>query len=250
VSSFLNWEEGELFEITYGKTRKMPNRQYNKWIMKKKKIPVQYARLTQQFLFEIAHGLKDSGHESLRRCTYAQRMLDHFGWELNAFHGKEERFRSKVYSPILQRQLKGVHDAYAPSIARAIARADEAPTIGQVTTFYLGNDPLDRRAIPIYRRNLVYIREARWHLGIIMGKVQVESREHFELYLFHHDMIHRQLKGVPRPQSRGVPPFMAYEIASIIRLELEEYFLPELKATVCDCPPTPLKCANPPLFSA
>jgi len=237
VSSFLSWKEGELFEIRYGKTRKLVNKQAHKWIMKRKKIHVQYARLTQQFIFEIAHGMANNGHEALRRYTYAQMMLDQFGFELDAWRGKEENFRSKVYTPVLQRQLKGVHDAYAPSIRRAIAQSTEAPTIAQVTTFYLGNDPLNPKAIPIFRRNLVYIREARWHLAIIMEKIDITSSDDFEMFLFHHDMIHRQLKGVPRPRSKGPPPFLPFEAAAIIKEELEGYFANEMAATVCDIHP-------------
>jgi hypothetical protein len=133
-------------------------------------------------------------------------MLDLFGYELDRFHGEAADFRSKVYTPVLQRQLKGVHDAYAPSIKRAIAQSDEDPTIAQVTRFYLGNDPLDPRCIPCYRRNIIYSREALWHLAIITGKMKFDSAKDFESSLFYSDLIHNDLQKCPKPCARGIPP--------------------------------------------
>jgi hypothetical protein len=200
--------------------------------MRTKMIHVQYARIVHQLILEDIHGAADQGHESLRRRTYAQTVLDFFGQELDRSRGPAAQFRSKVFTPILQRQLKGVSDAYAPSIAKAINPPDGEPTISQVTTFYLGNDPLDPISIPSFRRNLVYIREARWHLGILMKKVSVKSVEEFERSLHHQDVIAQGLKGSPRPPTRGIPPFNEIEVAAIVEEGIEDFFERELLLTV------------------
>ena len=244
----MQWKDGEVFEISYGKTRKITNKQAYRWIMLKKKIPLPYARLTQQFLLEVAHGKVNSSHEAQRRYTYAQLMLDLFGYELDLFCGPADEFRSKVYTPVLQRQLKGVHDAYAPSIKRAIAQSDEDPTIAQVTRFYLGNDPLDPRCIPCYRRNIIYTREVFWHLAMVTGKMTYDSAKDFESSLFYHDLILKDLQKRPKPSGRGIPVFSQIEAASIIALELEGYFAVELTRTVCVDSTATSRCANCALF--
>jgi len=201
--------------------------------MKTTIIPIPYARIVHQLKLEAKHGDEDLGHESLRRKTYAEAMLDQFGWELDTFQGTAADFRSKVLTPVLQRQLKGVSDAYAPSIRYAIAPPTGKPTISEVTTFYLGNDPLDPRYIPSYWRNLVYIREARWHLGILMGKISMESREDFNLSLSTHDIIMETLAQLRLPVSRGVPLFNEVEVAAIVHENLETFFERELSRVVC-----------------
>ena len=234
VEVFMSWTEGQLHKITYGKTRKTPRKQEYKWKMKKQKIPVQYARIVHQLTLEDAHGEIDMGHESLRRRTYAQMTLDMFGRELDFRRGPLATFRSKVLSPILQRQLRGIPDAYSPSIRKAIVqRSGGAPTISQVTTMYLGNDPLDPRCIPSYRRNLVYVREALWHLGILMKKNKVGDVKLYGRYLDHHDLIMDSLRGSPSPGTRAIPPFREYEVATLVIAGIDSFFEKELEQTVC-----------------
>jgi hypothetical protein len=232
VETFLNWTAGQLQKITYGKTRKSPRKKKYTWDMKTRNIPIQYVRILHQFTLEDEHGKTDSGHESLRRRTYAQSMLDRFGQELDAYRGPEANFRSKVLSPVLQRQLRGIPDTYAPVIRRAIAPGGAEVTISRVTIFYLGNDPLDPRCIPSYRRNLVYIREALWHLGILMGRFGVRSQKYFNLSLNSHDYIMDTLKGSPRPSARGVPPLGPMEVAMLVGQQVDSFFEKELARVV------------------
>jgi hypothetical protein len=230
---FLNWTDGQTHPIEYAKTRKMPNKEVYRWNWKKKDVPLQYARLVHQFKLEKSHGENDPGHESLRRRTYAERVLDMFGSELDSFKGKPVEFRSKVFSPILQRQLRGVSDAYAPSIRRAVNPRTGEPTISEVTQFYLGNDPLDPRCIPSYRRNIIYIREARWHLRILMGKATFSSTQDFNNSLEHHDILINALRGAPSPGTRGIPHFREMDVAILVSDGIETYFEEELSWTVC-----------------
>ena len=119
--------------------------------MKKTKVHVQYTHIIHQLMLEDEHGQVNTGHEALRHCTYTQMVLDHLGKELDFYRGPLVRFCSKVLTPILQRQLKGVPNVYAPSIWRAIALQNDMPTISQVTKFYLGNNPLSPGCIPSVR---------------------------------------------------------------------------------------------------
>ena len=146
----MNWTADQLHDITYGKTRKVPCKKEYRWKMKKTKVHVQYARIIHQLMLEDEHGQVNTGHEALCRHTYAQMVLDHLGKELDFYRGPLAQFHSKVLTPILQCQLKGVPDVYAPSIRRAIALQNNMPTISQVTKFYLGNNPLSPGCIPSY----------------------------------------------------------------------------------------------------
>jgi len=237
LESFMNWTNGQLHEIKYGRTRKSRKKQRLIWNVKTTRIPVPYARIVHQFLLEDQHGKVDTGHESLRRWTYAQKMLDEFGKELDAFEGTEAQFRSESLTPVLQRQLKGVPDDCARFIRNAIAPHDAKPTISQVTSFYLGLDPLDPIHIPSYRRNLVYIREARWHLAILMGKADVRSIEDFNCTIYNQIDLMNVLKNSPPPCVPGVPPFNEAEVFTIVYGLIEEFFEVELSCVVCEhCP--------------
>ena len=85
-----------------------------------------------------------------------------------------------------------------------------------MTAFYLGHDPLVPGRKASYRRNLLYIREARWHLGILMGKVDVADVDDFKRSLTHHDLIMKALREIPRPE-KGKPPVLTpMECAAIV----------------------------------
>ncbi|KAF9642918.1 hypothetical protein BDM02DRAFT_3132772 [Thelephora ganbajun] len=229
VKSFMNWTEGQLKEITYSKARKRPKKWGYMWTMKTRKIPVPYVWIAHQFIFEDAHGKVDMGHESLCRWTYAQCMLDEFGRELNAFQGQESEFRLKVFTPVLQRQLKGVPNTYGPSIQSAISPHDGKPTISQVTTFYLGNNPLDPRCILSYQQNLIYTHEAMWHLVVLMGRATHKSKKAFRSSLDTHNIIMGALTLSSPQVTRGVPLFSDLEVTTIASEEIEEFFDSKLK---------------------
>ncbi|KAF9779586.1 hypothetical protein BJ322DRAFT_1024452 [Thelephora terrestris] len=225
--SFMTWKEGQLHDISYGK-RKKQSGDRRKWNMVTKHIPVQYARLLHQFILEIELAKKNKAHEILRRQTYAQKVLDEFGLELNRFRGAEHQFRSKVLTPILQRQLNGIPDVHGPAIRRALDPQNSKPTIARVTAFYLGMDPLDPKYIPSYRHNLVYIREARWHLAVVLGKIDGKSQEDFAITLSHHDLIQNNMQRSSRPTGGGFPRWNDVEVSAVVEEELDEWFDTEL----------------------
>lgn len=232
---FLNKKTAnELHTVEYTKTRKKVNKKSYIDTYKAAKIHVQYARIIHQFSCEEAHASVNFGHEAVRRRTYVQQMLDEFGRELESFEGEGADFRSKVLTPVLQRQLNGVPDAYAPFIRRAISpnHGPAGPTLDEITSFYLGIDPLDPKCIPSYRRNLVYIWEARWHLAYIMGKVSMRNRRKYELFLLNHEIIMGSLQSRPPQTDQRVPPLDCAEVVALVSEEIVEFFGPERKKAV------------------
>ena len=226
--SFMMWKKGQLHDISYGKRKKQSGNR-KKWNMVTKCVPVQYARLLHQFLLEIELAKHSKAHEILRRQTYAEKVLNEFGLELNRFCGVESDFRSKVLTPILQCQLNGIPDPQGPAICRAFDPKHGKPTIGAVTKFYLGIDPLDPKYIHSYRHNLVYIREARWHLAIVLGKADGKSEEDFIITLKHHDCIQQKMKTSPRPVGGAFPKWNDVEVAAVVEEELDDWFEAELE---------------------
>jgi len=225
----MKWTADELYEIQYGKKRKRRGKSTycEEWYPRL--VPVPYAQLVQQFLFEEGFAAKIDSHESHRRACYAGQVLDEFAKELMGYDGDDLDFRSFVLTPILQRQLRGIPDAYGPTIQRAVCGAN-APggrvTIEGATQFYLTVDPTNPRCIPSYRRNLIYIREARWHLALQLGLIDIALYRHFNWFLDHHDLVMSKLQ--PRPPSRTVPAFSLEEVEVIVLEGLQDWFEPEL----------------------
>lgn len=228
----MKWGEGQVHDIKYGKARKVANKNTRKLTLNAKRIPVQYARLVSQFMCEDALARNFTAHEALRRQTYAQKMLDEFGRELDKFKGNAGDFRSKCFTPVLQRQLRGIPDAYGPTIRRGIDPKDAKPTIAQVTRFYLGNDPLAVVTIPSYRHNLIYIREAKWHLGVVLGNMRIDSSDHFLDSVDEHDLIWEAMKTSTRRYVDKFPVFNKVEVAAIVSTDLQEWFAEELSKVV------------------
>jgi len=201
-------------------------------------IPVPYARLVDQFIHEVKHAMHDAAHEALRRQSYALQMLDAFGDELEAFRHHDSDFRSYVLTPVLQRQLQGVPDSYAPAIFAALLPGNkEEISIAAATEFYLGVDPIDPKYIPSYRRNIVYIWEARWHLSILMGKTRIGNMATYVMYLEDHDDIMDALtKSVEAQASADVDKYTSFsktEVEALVFEEIDGAFLDELGTQVC-----------------
>jgi hypothetical protein len=118
------WSKGDLRDIEFGERRGRGNSSSQQPVLSKYEIPAPYDRIVSQLIAEDIHGVGYDSHESRRRQTYAREVLDEFGAELQAMkHIQFERgqFRSTVLTPILQRQLGGVHDAYTPFVRAAIS---------------------------------------------------------------------------------------------------------------------------------
>ncbi|KAF9785463.1 hypothetical protein BJ322DRAFT_1020989 [Thelephora terrestris] len=232
LKKFLQWSEGETCEISYRRRRKVANKQtyqWSAWI--RRKVHPQNARIIHQLLQERKHGFHDRGHESLRRMAYAGNVLEAVGQELDRDNaaGPIRAAPLKALSPILIRQLKGVPDPYGPSIKAAIAPGADLPTIVDITRFYLKDNPLDPKHVRVYRRNIIYSREALWHLAVIAGTQSVESRGDYLDSLETHDLIIEALKRAGLSKERGIPSFNEVEVNAIVRLHLEGFFDSELK---------------------
>ena len=256
---FLSWTAGELAKVEFGMKKKKPNKQ--KWVLQyvQKWIPVPYARLIHQFILEVKHGKGDESHEALRRTAYAERMLEAFGRELEGYKGKKENFRSKVLNPVLQRQLRGIPDNYAGPLRDIMAVGGEV-TIHNASAFYLRADPLKPRCIPSYRRNLIYIREARWHLMILEGLISVGSNDDFDWTIKnHHNILNGLEHGLSDDEEEDskaeedtnpIPKLRRVEVEVILVEKLNGHFADELDRVVCAEVPPHTVDANPLLSPA
>jgi hypothetical protein len=208
-------------------------------------VPVPYIRLIDQLHNEALHAKYNQGHEAQRRGSYAERTLDKFGEEVEGARQIEHpghhasAWRSKVLTPILQRQLQGVSDAYWPSIHAGVLdpedgsnNPDRKMTIAAATKFYLSRDPIPPWTIPSYLRNLIYVREMRWHLKILLGKASVKDAKWFDQTLAYHDFLLCDPKFISQELEEGppgsIPLFSPQEISSLESQELEEYFKQKL----------------------
>lgn len=205
---------------------------------------------------EIRHGREDAGHESERCMLYAARVLDKFAEELMPFSEEEPGadWRSAILTPILQRQMAGVSDAYSWATNAGIAHLGEddddddpekeeftddtgdeddrvRPTILQATRAYLTIDPLDPQHIPSYRRNLLYVREMRWHLSVVTlnNTTTAVQMPLFVSTLKNQDFLQEALGA----QENGLPEDLT--LAELIVIALEEisgFYEPEISRLV------------------
>jgi hypothetical protein len=229
-----------------------------RWQTKRVKIPLVYAQLIGQLVAEDKHGGHNNGHEAVRRQSYARDVLEAVGKELRRIKGDYTLFRSKVLNPILQRYLRGVPDSYTPSIRAAISGDDE-PTIADATKFYLAKDPVDPVYLPHYRRNLLYIVESRWYLGILLGEMDLKSKLDFNRIRVHHDNIMEALADEDDTDSDSTSQdkddadtssedddeetpaaLNEVEVRTIFDEGLEGCFADELEAVVRAIPSTPI----------
>jgi hypothetical protein len=187
----MHWTKGELRDVSIG--IKPPSDAELTW--SEYRIPAPYDRIIAQLLAEIKHARTDKAHEALRRQSYARRVLNSFFSEFRDYDGKPEDYRSQVLTPILQRQLAGVEGNYSASMRSAIGGMED-PTIQQATLFYLSKDPTDPRWIPNYRRSLIYIPEARWHLATVVGAIKVGDKVGYRNVQRHHDNLMQQFNDV------------------------------------------------------
>jgi hypothetical protein len=170
-------------------------------------------------------------------------MMDALGDELIGFTGNDKDFRSRVLTPVLQRHLRGIPDSYAPAIRVSVSSDGKEVTIADATRFYLNVDPLNPAYIPSYRRNLIYIREARWQLALLLGKVNNTSNKDYNRFLDDHDTLMeglmKQVDGDGMGQGgedTSTPPlFSAKEVEVIVNEGLHTWFARELAAVVCTC---------------
>lgn len=220
-------------------------------------IPVPYARIAHQLYHEHTHGEVSLVYEAQRRGDYAARVLDAFGMEIRACKHLETdgphagRWHSAVLTPILQRQIYGIPDTVASWAHEGIKYALRDPpadkndgngghndddddddnrnlTIYDVTKFYPSGDPLNPQTIPIFRRNLLLIREARWHLAVLSGVADQNDTAYFTLTVEDQDTLLQVQEGeepaVPDSNATGIPGFGPLERGIIRRENLVSFF--------------------------
>jgi len=108
-----------------------------------------------------------------------------------------------------------------------------------VTRFYLQDDPTDPIFIQTYRRNLLYIPNPRWHLGVVMGKEYGSSQaaiDHYKKVMDNHYviMLDLEMEGHKRYDNNNIPLLSYVEIKCIIDEGLEDFFKEELQNVVRD----------------
>ena len=242
------WTPRELRPIEVGTkvTKQRNHKKFREVIYKTHQIPAPYDRIVAQLITEDEHAKIDASHEALRRQTYAQRVLDEFWKEIRKYNGPAIAFCSKVLTPILMRQLFAVDENYTPSVRESINGGPGNPTIEQVTSFYLSEDPTDPDWIPSYRRNLVYLAEPRWHLGIVMGKYVCGDAKIYATLRAHQDVLDAHIREAAETKEEmsedvdstegeepvPVPPLNITEVQMIFHERLNEFFAPELMLVV------------------
>jgi hypothetical protein len=243
----MSWSKGDLRTIELGWMTKGRGKQRREVVFTTFEIPAPYDRIVSQLLAESVHGGRDGGHESCRCQAYALEVLDAFGDELRKFKGMPVNFRSTVLTPILQRQLTGIHDAYTTTVRAGVNQMKKEPTlqgeptIQDATALYLQVDPTDPIYIRSYRRNLLYLPEPRWHLGIVMNGFASSGQEafnHINKFRANNDTIIQsiEVEGHKDVDQNLVPLLNNVEIRVIIDEGLEDFFQEELQRVVRDSP--------------
>jgi hypothetical protein len=230
----MTWKRGELRTIALGKKhdrkKTITPAHYD--------IPAPYDRIVSQLIAEDLHAKTNTSHEARRQRAYARETLDAFGKELEEFRCSDiplVDFRSKVLTPILQRQLAGIHDAYTPIVHDCLS--EKEPSIQDATGLYLQVDPVDPKFIRSYRRNLLYLPEPRWHLGCVirdsLGSGQ-EAIGHYDKVWKNHDAIQHSLEieGFNEFDENKVALLSRVEVLAIIDEGLESFFKEELNKVV------------------
>ena len=233
---FMSWKVGEVRTVYLGQWRKRRGLSSTAISFSPYQIPAPYDRLVGQLVAEHLHSDLHDSHESRRRGVYALQTLDAFGDELKAFKRLKlpvVSFRSKVLTPILQRQRLGIYDAYMPFVTTCIAGTGRKPSIEDISQLYLGKDPADLIYIRQYRRHLLYLPEPRWHLAVVMrvsGNTPKEQKSHYNRVRENHDRI----MATPLAEAHaerdlhGIPLLTCTEIEVIFDERLEDFFTEEL----------------------
>jgi hypothetical protein len=238
--TFLSWEAGQVSQVWFG--NEVDNMGEGIW--KHRSLPVPYVRLIAQFITEVEHGNVDRGHESRRRWSYAKRMLNTLGEELDSMEECGAHFRSKVLTPVLVRQIWGVSDGYTPGVRAAVEGPSGKLTIYEAASFYLREDPIDPKFKEPFYRNLIYTREVRWHLGrVLLGRSRdvatfnatIDNQE----YLMHWALVSAMQTSQTPIETDGPPPFTVKEVKVMVAELINPFFEKDIKDLVRIGPHSP-----------
>ena len=223
----MHWERGELRSFDVG----TPGATAAQW--RTYKILAPYERIIAQLALEAEHGEKHLSHEPRRRREYANRVLDLFGDEIKSFSGDPSAFFSAVLSPILIRQFMGVHDDLSETVRAVVAKGEESATADDVVEFYLKADPTDPSYIPFYRRQLLNMPIARWHLAVVLGLIRMAHTRHYHRFYNDHVLIMESLTYDELDPETNIPLLNKTDMAAIAAERLEGFFRQELGLVVC-----------------
>ena len=183
AANFLAWRRNEVGKIT---VIKQLNGRKSRAV---RNIPIGYIQLVDQLVKESLHG-QEGGQESVRRSAYADITLDAFARELFAKAVAGPKFRSKVLTPLMQRHRSGIPDHYTPVLRRSLG----GETATHATLFYLSEDPINPKYLSQYRRSLIYLPESRWHLGLLLGTIELKNQDHYNIVWQNHDRVMTALR--------------------------------------------------------
>ena len=258
LEQFMLWKKSELRSILVGhwESDAGDNQPEERVVYVDTKVPAPYDRIIAQLLSEDEHAEEDHGHEAVRRQSYVRRVLNSFWEEIVSYEGGPAVFRSKILTPLLQRQIAGVEENYSPSVMESVSGSKDPPTIQQATMFYLRHDPCNPRWIQNIRRTMVHIPEARWHLGVLMGHNLVGDADAYNKVRANMDVLTAYAKAQAKAGNKDanhdtkydeegwegdedesvepevVPVFNDAEVQVIVDENLEDFFAPELERVV------------------
>ena len=258
----MDWEDTTVRTVELGRLKRAKDKKSYKVTYTSYEVPAAYHRLICQLTAEEAHGRTHNSHESRRRQMYARQVLDGLAKEIlkNAAKPPAKQispasFRSQTLTPLLQCQLRGVHDAYMPSVhAATIRRGEDSLTISRMTEVYLRQDPALAYLAPYYRRHLLYIPEPRWYLGVVVNPDRLKDPDFYNAVREHHEEILiavREEKGKAPHDDRNthdphrMPVLRRAEVRAIVLEGLEQVFEQELLAVVFHpTPPITIPCTD------
>lgn len=236
IHTFVSWTKDELRPFRLG--TKVTRRDGSEDITYQDHlILAPYDRVLCQLAAEDSHGDTNTSHEACRRQCYAQRVLDEFALEFTAYRGTPTDFRSVVLSPILQRQLRGVQDSYLPCVNGAIGGSPSDPTLEQVTNLYLGIDPTDPELAASYRRNILFVPEARWHLGTVIGSFSTADIAMYNRVRANQDLLMSWLKECGEDDDDTEPIVFSPLMVTIVKDEGLDLFYGRELSLVVRIPP-------------
>jgi len=249
----MSWKPGELRPFEVGRLIANRGKSGHKVKWQTYYILAPYDRIIAQLEAENECGEAYDTHESRCRQEYAKHVLDKFAQEIKSDDIDPSTFRSAVLTPILIRQLKGIHDASSETVRTLVSHSKQMATIQDATAFYLSEDPTNPSYIPIYRRQLLNIPRARWHLSVVMGRTDLKDPgPYYNRFHADHDKIMESLTGpnaYEEVDDSGNPLLNLTEVACILAERLEEFFEPELALVISPNAVIPHQSDNSLLYS-
>ena len=232
AETFMSWQTGELRYIRIGTIHPAAPGFVKRTTWKSYRVLAPYDRVVAQLATEANHACHHNSHEARRRGEYANRMLDLFGEEIESLADSDPvTFYSKVLTPILVRQLRGVHDDISRTICAVVAQGSKSASIQEAAQFYLTMDPSNPIYIRLYRRQSLNLPIVRWHLATVLGVINKNHKGHYDRFYTDHALIMDSLNVSGAYQDKdeeGYPLLNRVEAGALVAEGLDEYFEMEL----------------------